>query len=89
MRGRTLGTEKPGARARGINAEQLQQLFLEMPEVAHGFFRDIKGAEVDDRAQERQVGGRIRGAFKDRQLEALQQPGNLNRGTVQALGHAD
>ncbi len=36
--------QKPSGRSRGIHVEQLQELFLEMPGVAQGFFGDAERA---------------------------------------------
>lgn len=64
------GVQKPGLGTGRIHVQELEQLFLEVPEPQEPVFGNAEAAQVNYRAEEGEVGVRVSGALKGREFEA-------------------
>ena len=84
---RATRIQKPRLRSGGIHVEELEELFLQVPEAQEAILGDAQGAEVHERLEEGEVGVGIAGAVNGREFETVLQPGDQNSRPVQRFGY--
>jgi len=67
------GVEEPGFGAGGINVQELEQLFFELPEAEQAFLRDTEGAQINEGAEKREEGVGVTSAVKRGEFETALQ----------------